>query len=50
MAAKMPKACSNVRAGFQPVEGSEGSVMECFITGTEPNTYDGEAARPGPAE
>jgi len=26
--------------------GTDGSVMECFIAGTEPSVYDGDSARP----
>jgi penicillin-binding protein 1A len=43
-------ALINPRTGRLARQGSEGSVMECFIAGTEPNAYDGEASRPGPAD
>ncbi len=32
----------NPRTGKLAKEGSEGSVMECFVSGTEPTSYDGE--------
>jgi penicillin-binding protein 1A len=32
----------NPRTGKLAREGSEGSVMECFVSGTEPTSYDGE--------
>ena len=35
-------ALINGRNGRLAKEGSEGSVMECFISGTEPTTYDAE--------
>ncbi|KAF0217018.1 MAG: penicillin-binding protein [Geobacteraceae bacterium] len=35
------------RTGRLAREGSEGSAMECFITGTEPTSYDGESGRAG---
>jgi penicillin-binding protein 1A len=43
-------ALINPRTGRLARQGSEGSVMECFITGTEPTIYDGDAAKPGPAD
>jgi penicillin-binding protein 1A len=43
-------ALINPRTGRLARQGSEGSVMECFITGTEPTIYDGDAPRPGPAD
>jgi penicillin-binding protein 1A len=43
-------ALINPLTGRLARQGSEGSVMECFIAGTEPNTYDDEAPRPGPAD
>jgi len=35
-------ALINPRTGRLAREGSAGSIMECFITGTEPTTYDGD--------
>lgn len=35
-------ALINPRSGKLAREGSEGAVMECFVTGTEPTAYDGE--------
>ncbi len=35
-------AMINPASGRLAKEGSEGSVTECFITGTEPTSYDGE--------
>ncbi|MBI5657201.1 MAG: penicillin-binding protein, partial [Geobacter sp.] len=35
-------ALINPRSGKLAREGSEGAVTECFVTGTEPTTYDGE--------
>ncbi len=35
-------ALINPRSGKLAREGSEGAVMECFVTGTEPTTYDGD--------
>ena len=43
-------ALINPRTGRLARQGSEGSVMECFIPGTEPTTYDGDAAKIGPLE
>ncbi|HLO25474.1 MAG TPA: PBP1A family penicillin-binding protein [Geobacteraceae bacterium] len=40
-------ALINPRTGRLAREGSEGSVMECFISGTEPTTYDSEAGKGG---
>jgi penicillin-binding protein 1A len=33
-------ATINPRNGLLSREGSEGSIVECFITGTEPDSYD----------
>jgi len=33
----------NPRTGKLAREGAPGSVMECFIKGTEPTVYDGES-------
>jgi penicillin-binding protein 1A len=38
-------ALINPRTGRLAKEGSEGSVMECFISGTEPTSYDGEGSK-----
>jgi penicillin-binding protein 1A len=38
-------AVINSRTGRLAREGSEGSVTECFISGTEPTAYDAEAAK-----
>jgi len=38
-------ALINPHTGLLARQGSEGSVMECFITGTEPTTYDGDAVK-----
>lgn len=35
------------RTGRLAREGSDGSVMECFITGTEPTSYDGDGGKTG---
>jgi penicillin-binding protein 1A len=35
-------ALINPRTGLLARQGSEGSVTECFITGTEPTSYDEE--------
>lgn len=43
-------ALINPRTGRLAKEGSEGSVTECFITGTEPTTYDGDAVKTGSDE
>ena len=43
-------AVINSRTGRLAREGSEGSVTECFISGTEPTAYDGEAAIKGGTE
>ncbi len=43
-------ALINPRTGRLARQGSEGSAMECFKSGTEPTSYDGEAAKPGPAD
>jgi penicillin-binding protein 1A len=43
-------ALINPRTGRLARQGSEGSVTECFITGTEPTMYDGDASKPGPAD
>ncbi|HYS42812.1 MAG TPA: PBP1A family penicillin-binding protein [Geobacteraceae bacterium] len=43
-------ALINPRTGRLAREGSEGSVMECFISGTEPNSYDGDPAKGGGGE
>jgi penicillin-binding protein 1A len=40
-------ALINPRTGRLARQGSEGSAMECFIPGTEPTTYDGDAAKTG---
>jgi penicillin-binding protein 1A len=37
-------ALINPRTGKLAREGTPGSVTECFISGTEPMTYDGETA------
>ena len=36
----------NPRTGRLAKAGTEGSVQECFIAGTEPKSYDDETARP----
>ncbi|WP_298268882.1 penicillin-binding protein 1A [Geobacter sp.] len=36
-------AIINPRTGKLAHEGSEGAIAECFIAGTEPKSYDGEA-------
>jgi penicillin-binding protein 1A len=38
----------NPRTGRLAREGSQGAVMECFIKGTEPNSYDGEGGSANP--
>jgi penicillin-binding protein 1A len=38
-------ALINPRTGRLVREGREGSVLECFVSGTEPTSYDSEAAR-----
>lgn len=38
-------ALINPRTGRLAKEGSEGSVMECFISGTEPTSYDNEVPK-----
>ncbi len=43
-------ALINPRTGRLARQGSEGSVTECFVSGTEPTIYDGDAPRPGPAD
>jgi penicillin-binding protein 1A len=43
-------ALINPRTGHLARQGSEGSVMECFISGTEPTTYDGDTIKTGPLE
>ncbi|HEY6874595.1 MAG TPA: PBP1A family penicillin-binding protein [Geobacteraceae bacterium] len=43
-------AVINPRTGRLAREGSEGSMTECFISGTEPTTYDGEPAKDGRGE
>jgi penicillin-binding protein 1A len=43
-------ALINPRTGRLARSGSEGSAMECFISGTEPTAYDGEAAKSGGGE
>ena len=43
-------AVINPRTGRIAREGSEGSVTECFISGTEPTAYDGEATKKGGVE
>ena len=35
-------ATINPRTGRLARQGSEGSVVECFVTGSEPSTYDGD--------
>ena len=40
-------ALINPRTGNLARQGSPGSAMECFITGSEPTTYDAEALNPG---
>jgi len=40
-------ALINPRTGRLAREGSEGSVTECFIPGTEPTSYDGDATNAG---
>jgi penicillin-binding protein 1A len=40
-------ALINPRTGRLAKQGSAGSAMECFISGSEPTTYDGEALNPG---
>jgi penicillin-binding protein 1A len=37
----------NPRTGKLAKDGSEGSAMESFISGTEPTAYDGDAAKGG---
>jgi penicillin-binding protein 1A len=43
-------ALINPRTGHLARQGNEGSVMECFISGTEPTTYDGDTIKTGPLE
>jgi penicillin-binding protein 1A len=43
-------ALINPRTGRLAREGSPGNVMECFISGTEPNSYDGDGAKRGGSE
>jgi penicillin-binding protein 1A len=43
-------ALINPRTGRLAREGSEGSVMECFVSGTEPTSYDGDPAKGGGGE
>lgn len=40
----------NPRTGRLAREGSEGSTMECFVAGTEPTAYDGDAGKSGGGE
>ncbi len=37
----------NPRTGKLAKDGSEGSDVECFVSGTEPTSYDGDAAKGG---
>jgi penicillin-binding protein 1A len=39
-------ALINPLTGKLARQGTEGSVMECFIAGTEPSMYDGDSTRP----
>jgi penicillin-binding protein 1A len=43
-------AVINPRTGRLAKEGTEGSMTECFIAGSEPTTYDGEPAKGGGGE
>jgi penicillin-binding protein 1A len=43
--ANLTFALINPRTGRLAREGSQGSVMECFIRGTEPSSYDSDAAK-----
>ena len=43
-------ALINPRTGKLARQGSPGSATECFIAGTEPTTYDGEASKFGGGE
>ena len=47
---KVTFALINPRTGHLARQGSEGSITECFITGSEPASYDGDAAKPGAVE
>ncbi|HEX9078655.1 MAG TPA: penicillin-binding transpeptidase domain-containing protein, partial [Desulfuromonadaceae bacterium] len=40
-------ALINPRTGRLARQGSEGSMMECFISGSEPSSYDADAAKAG---
>jgi penicillin-binding protein 1A len=40
---KITFATINSRTGRLAREGSEGSIVECFISGTEPTSYEGDA-------
>jgi penicillin-binding protein 1A len=40
-------ALINPRTGRLAKEGSDGSVMECFVSGTEPTSYDSDGGRGG---
>ncbi len=48
--ANLTFALINPRTGRLAREGGQGSVMECFISGTEPNSYDSDAAKRGGRE
>ena len=40
----------NPHTGRLVRDGSEGSVTECFVSGTEPTSYDGDPAKGGSGE
>lgn len=48
--ANLTFALINLRNGRLAKEGSEGSALECFISGTEPTSYDGESSKAGDGE
>jgi penicillin-binding protein 1A len=48
--ANLTFALINLRNGRLAKEGSEGSALECFISGTEPTSYDGESSKTGGGE
>ena len=43
-------ALINPRNGRLAREGAEGSMMECFISGSEPTAYDGDSSKPAGGE
>jgi penicillin-binding protein 1A len=47
---KVTFALINPSTGRLAKGGSEGSAMECFVSGSEPTAYDGDAAKSGGSE